>query len=156
MRGLIIGAGLAGLLAAAPLLPAPAHAAGMRSAKDLRRLNIMLMVTSLRCRATRSDFRRDYTRFTVRHRKSLNLAHRQLTTQLAKRHGAAGASRKLDRMSVHIANSYGRGHPWLDCRNLRKVTRNLARLKDRGDLAHAARQMLSRRRPARFAYAGKR
>ena len=47
-------------------------------AEQLRRLDIMLMVTSLRCRHGADDFRSDYQRFTARHLATLNEAGRTL------------------------------------------------------------------------------
>lgn len=48
------------------------------SAEQLRRLDIMLMVTSLRCRKTVDDFQADYGDFTQEHLSELNDAARSL------------------------------------------------------------------------------
>lgn len=150
-------ASLAGLGAAIALgLATPAHgAAGDQSAEKLRRLDIMLMVTGLRCRTTADNFTSDYGAFTRKHLGELNAANRELRTDLARRHGAQGAVRALDRMSVVMANEYGGGHPWLNCSELRQVTRNLAKVQGRATLVEAADQLLSRQRGSAFALAAR-
>lgn len=155
-RGLLL-ASLAGMAAAVALgLATPAHAAsGDGSAEKLRRLDIMLMVTGLRCRKTADNFTEDYGRFTSRHLSALNEASRNLKTELAQRYGAQGATRALDRMSVVMANEYGGGHPWLSCGELRQVTRSLAVAQGREPLVEAADQVLSRQRGPVFALASR-
>lgn len=140
------GRGLAASLASASLLFAvPAQAGDWSQAEKLRRLDIMLMVTGLRCRTTADNFQADYGRFTTNHIAELNAASAALKTELAKRYGAAGANRALDRLSVQMANQYGQGHPWLDCGQLRQVARNLAAARGSAPLLAAADQLLSER-----------
>lgn len=137
----VVAAGLAaaGLLAA---MPASADT-GMSGAEKLRRLDIMLMVTGLRCRTGADDFREDYGRFTTRHIAELNRASDAMKADLARQYGAAGAARALDRMSVTMANAYGQGHPWLSCSELRTVTRGLAEMEGTAALQEAADQLLA-------------
>lgn len=147
---LLVGLALVASIAlAGPARSTPA----MGEAESLRRLDIMLMVTRLRCRTTRGDFTRDYGRFTRRHMATLNSAQAQLRADLARRYGPRGGQRALDRLNVHMANDYGRGHPWLGCRELGHVAKRLARTGDRADLIGAAREVLAHRPPARLAYA---
>lgn len=152
----LLGVSLLGLVAAVGLaMSIPAHAAtGMSEAEKLRRMDIMLMVTGLRCRKTSDAFTDDYQRFTTKHVKTLNAAAGELRTQMAKRYGAAGANKQLDKLSVTMANEYGQGHPWLSCHQLKEVTRNLIKETGRPGLAVAATQLLEKEAPARFAYAG--
>ncbi|HKT85666.1 MAG TPA: S-adenosyl-L-homocysteine hydrolase [Novosphingobium sp.] len=125
----------------------PAHAASADgSSEKLRRLDIMLMVTGLRCRKTPDNFTEDYGRFTSKHLSELNEASRDLKAELARRYGAVGAARALDQMSVVMANEYGGGHPWLSCGELRQVTRNLAVAQGREPLVEAADQLFSQAR----------
>lgn len=132
----------------------PAQAAGpMSGAEKLRRLDIMLMVTGLRCRATADSFTADYGRFTASHLGELNEANAELKADMARRYGAAGAQRALDRLSTTMANGYGQGHPWLGCRDLKMVTQNLAVVRGRATLEEAADQLLSASTPTRFAWA---
>jgi hypothetical protein len=142
------------LAAASLCIAMPAHAgAPMSGAEKLRRLDIMLMVTGLRCRATHDDFISDYGRFTTRHMGTLNQANAQLRQQLAVSHGSGGAQRALDRLSTTMANNYGLGHPWLGCRELKMVARNLAAVQGRATLEEAADQLLARSGSPQFAYA---
>lgn len=143
----------AGLAAVSMLLSVPAQAAGMSQAEKLRRLDIMLMVTGLRCRTTAYNFQVDYGRFTTNHIAALNAASRELKANLAKRHGAAGANRALDKLSVTMANDYGNGHPWLGCDQLKKIASGLAAAKGTGPLVEAADQLLGEGGGGQFSYA---
>lgn len=125
----------------------------MSDAEKIRRLDIMLMVTGLRCRTTADNFQADYGRFTTNQITTLNQANAELRSELARKSGAAGARRALDRLSTSMANSYGQGHPWLSCANLKMVTRNLANVRGRAALLEAANQLLASSSPAHFAYA---
>lgn len=132
----------AGLAAASLLISVPASAAGMSQAEKLRRLDIMLMVTGLRCRSTSQNFQADYGRFTANHIVELNAAANALKADMARKYGAAGANRALDRLSVTMANRYGLGHPWLNCGQLKQVAQNLANARGSGPLIEAADQLL--------------
>ena len=132
----------------------PAHAApGMSNAEKLRRLDIMLMVTGLRCRTTADNFQADYGRFTSSHIAELNQAAAQLRQEMASSSGRAGADRALDRLSVTMANAYGQGHPWLNCAELKTVTRTLADMRGSAPLIEAADQLLAGRASPAFAMA---
>jgi hypothetical protein len=133
----------ASLAAASMLFSVPASAAGWSQAEKLRRLDIMLMVTGLRCRTGPDNFQTDYGRFTTNHIGALNAASNSLKRELSVRHGAAGANRALDRLSVQMANQYGQGHPWLSCGQLKQVTRSLAVAKGSAPLLAAADQLLA-------------
>lgn len=148
--------GGAAVLAAGSLLTtAPAMAGDMSKAEKLRRLDIMLMVTGLRCRTTRSNFQADYQRFTTNHIGELNASAHALKAELATRHGA-GAERALDRLSVTMANTYGQGHPWLDCAELKEVAQGLAGARGEAPLVAAADQLLDGGGSSQFAYARRR
>lgn len=148
------GKGVAASLAAASLLfTVPASAAGMSQAEKLRRLDIMLMVTGLRCRTGPDNFQSDYGRFTTNHIASLNAASNSLKRELSARHGTAGANRALDKLSVQMANQYGQGHPWLSCGQLKQVARNLAAARGEAPLVAAADQVLSSSGNAQIALA---
>lgn len=121
----------------------PAVASAAPSADEqLRRLDIMLMVTSLRCRFGSDNFQPQYQQFSTNHLTTLNGAARRLQGNLVARHGAKGAARQLDQISVGMANQYGQGHPWLGCGELKKITSDLARTRDAGALAAAASELL--------------
>lgn len=138
----------------AVLLAAPAQANGsLGSAEKLRKLDIMLMVTSLRCRSTADNFQAEYGRFTSSHMAELNQASAQLRADLVGRYGASGSARALDRISTVMANAYGQGHPWLSCGELKKVTSDLAQVRGRDTLVEAAEQLLGERGAPELAYA---
>ncbi|MEO1968253.1 MAG: S-adenosyl-L-homocysteine hydrolase [Sphingomonadaceae bacterium] len=123
----------------------PANAGVITSnAEAVRKLDIMLMVTSLRCRTTSDNFQADYRRFSAAHLSDLNLASRTLQARLVHSHGQNGAKRALDKISVGMANEYGQGHPWLNCGQLKQATQALARDKDSSHLASAANELLAR------------
>ncbi len=143
----------AGMAAVAMLCSQPVLAAPMSKAEKLRRLDIMLMVTGLRCRTTSDNFQADYGRFTTRHIAELNKASDALKTELAANHGAGGANRALDRLSVTMANAYGQGHPWLNCAQLKQVARGLAEASGPEPLLAAADQLLASSGTPQFAWA---
>lgn len=138
------------LVAAGLSCASPALAQGSQSgAEKLRRLDIMLMVTSLRCRAGADDFVPDYAQFTRSHMSELNDAAAQLRVRFGER--------MLDRISTSMANQYGRGHPWLGCGELRMVARNLSQVRGTATLEEAADQLLSPRGPTtEWAYGNRR
>ena len=143
----------ASLAAAAMLAGVPASANTLEDAEKLRKLDIMLMVTGLRCRTTADNFQADYGRFTTKHIKTLNAASATMKAQLAKRHGPSGAHRALDRVSVTMANQYGQGHPWLTCGQLKQVARNLTDAHGHAPLVAAADQLLAPKGTAQIAWA---
>ena len=134
-------------------IPTAVHAGAGDQAEALRKLDIMLMVTSLRCRSTADNFQADYQRFSSSHLTVLNAASRMLEANMAKNTGPSGAKRALDKISVGMANEYGRGHPWLNCGELKQITRDLAADKDSAYLANAADELLSSRPRGQWAMA---
>jgi hypothetical protein len=141
----------ASLAAVSMLITVPASAeVGMGQAEKLRRLDIMLMVTGLRCRTTADNFNSEYGRFTTAHLGALNAASNQLKADFTKRYGAAGANKALDRLSVQMANAYGQGHPWLSCGQLKQVAGTLATVRGTQPLVEAADELLGS--PRRLAW----
>ena len=133
----------AALAVAAVLAGTPAAAqSDLASAEKLRRLDIMLMVTALRCRKGSDNFQPDYERFSASNLAELNAASNTLKADLSKRQGTVGAKRALDKISTGMANAYGNGHPWLDCAGLKQVARELAAKQQPGVLLAAADQYL--------------
>lgn len=112
------------------------------NAANIQRLNIMLMVTSLRCRQTAHDFQSEYDLFATAHQQNLEEAHDALTADMVAEHGEDGTKRALDRIGVAIANHYGDGHPTLGCSDLKEVTLRLAMSQDRMRLSQMADDLL--------------
>ena len=135
--------GFAACVAAAGMvLSFPAAAGGTGQAEKIRRLDIMLMVTGLRCRTTRDNFQHEYGRFTTNHIDELNGAARELKADYAAKLGPAKAERALDKLSVQMANQYGQGHPWLNCGQLKQVASTLADMRGLQPLVEAANDLL--------------
>jgi hypothetical protein len=153
----LLGSSLAALaaLAVGLAMTTPAHAAGesMSGAEKLHRLNIMLMVTGLRCRSTVDNFTADYGRFNASHISELKAANDELKAAMARRYGAVAGQRALEHMSTTMANNYGQGHPWLGCADLKMVARNLVEVRGRATLEEAADQLLSEASPPNFVLA---
>ena len=126
-----------GIVATAPAQAQSCWGAQAVSAAKLRNLDIMLMVTALRCRKGADNFQPDYYDFSAAHQAELNVANGVLRAQFAGG-GVIAANRALDRMSTSIANSYGLGHPNMGCGELRQVTRGLATSRASGALLDAA------------------
>jgi hypothetical protein len=138
----------AGLAAVSMLAGGPAFASDMSSAEKIRRLDIMLMVTGLRCRTGADNFQVDYRKFTSNNIATLNRSARALSAEMG--------PRALDRLSVTMANEYGQGHPWLGCRELKMVAQNLAETKGEAPLVAAADQLLNSGGATQFAFARRR
>jgi len=109
------------MLAMAMAGAAPAKADEVLPAEKLRRLDIMLMVTGLRCRSGEDDFQVDFGQFEGRHMAELNAA----AAEMRKKAGR-NAERELDRLSTIIANKYGAGHPYMGCHELKDLAHHLA------------------------------
>ena len=125
------------LVAAAPAQAQSCWGTEAVNAAKLRNLDIMLMVTALRCRMGADNFQPDYYDFSAAHQAELNVANGVLRAQFTGG-GATAANRALDKMSTGIANSYGMGHPELGCHELRQITRDLTGSQLGGALLDAA------------------
>lgn len=144
-------AALAGLAVLAT--PITVQAGTSEEAEAVRKLDIMLMVTSLRCRKTADNFQADYQRFSSSNLAALNAASKVLQADLVK-HGNTG-KRALDKLSVSMANEYGNGHPWLGCGELKQIARELSAGKNATQLAAHANDLLASRPRGQWAMAAK-
>lgn len=113
------------------------------NAENIRSLNIMLMVTSLRCRTSAHDFRGEYDMFVQAHSQNLAEAHDHLIRNLEASYDEKGKHRALDRIGVRLANRFGDGHPTLGCKALKQATFDLARSQDRVRLSQMADSLLT-------------
>lgn len=121
------------------------------NAENIRKLNIMLMVTSLRCRMGESDFQADYQKFASAQLANLNRAGDHLRRDMERKLGKRSSKLALDRIGVSVANNYGEGHPWLDCAQLKSATQSLTQTLAPDELARAADELLSIQPGARWA-----
>ncbi|MGX7952293.1 S-adenosyl-L-homocysteine hydrolase [Tsuneonella sp. HG249] len=133
----------AGAAALAAVSQPAAAAVSPNDASKLRQLDIMLMVTSLRCRFGADNFQPDYERFASNHNPLMQDAFRSLQADYTARMGPARTRKALDSISVGMANSYGQGHPWLGCGELKAMTRELAGTRDHLRLVAAADEALA-------------
>lgn len=112
----------------------------MTKAQKLRSLDIMLMVTALRCRTGGDDFQGEFARFEAHHMAELNRAAQDLIRENG---GDGRDGRALDRISTAMANTYGAGHPWLGCHDLKGLAGKLADSDGEDSLVAAAEETLS-------------
>lgn len=146
--GLLVSAALATAAVSTPASANSGVSDGFEEAHSLRSLEIMLMVTALRCRTGAHDFQSDYHQFSATHKPRLRAASTMLERTFAASYGERNPARALDRMGVKIANAYGGGHPWMSCAELQQVTRELCESPDAAHLTQTARTLLSATRPA--------
>ena len=112
----ILGAGTA---QAACWSPQAAEAA------EVRDLETMLMVASLRCRLTGQNFISDYNRFVRSSRPALVEANDRLRSHYA----TSGGLNAYDRYVTSLANRHGGGSAGLDCQDMEAL---LEEAKDEG------------------------
>lgn len=116
----------------------PDRSAITEDAMTVRELNMMLMATSLRCRAGRFDFRREYEEFSRYNLKHLNSASDQVRREMSTRFGETNAARAMERFDADMANRYGSGHPSMNCAKLRDTAIHLAQPHDALTLVNIA------------------
>jgi len=129
----------------------PANATPAGDAAALRKLDIMLMVSSLRCRFGADNFQSDYEQFSAAQHATMQGAFETLQADYTARVGPVGAKKALDTISVGMANHYGQGHPWLGCGELKAMTRDLAGTADRSRLLAIAEDVLRDSPPVQLA-----
>ena len=132
-----VAAALSSLAVSSPVAATPAS-----DAAALRKLDIMLMVSSLRCRFGGDNFQSDYEQFSTSQHATMQAAYATLQADYNARLGPAKAKKALDTISVSMANQYGQGHPWLGCGDLKVMTRDLAGTGDRARLLAVADDVL--------------
>lgn len=145
--GRLIASAIVCMAIAAPNMATAGVAGGMSKAEKLRRLDIMLMVTGLRCRAGVDDFRGDFARFEEHHMTELNRAAQDLRAESAVVTGTQD-EHALEKVSTAMANTYGGGHPWLGCHDLKGLAHQLAETDGEESLVAAADETLSGDGPA--------
>ena len=139
MRKLALPALVAGLaLVIAPAAQASAcYSAASLPAAKLRHLDVMLMVTALRCRSGADNFQSDYDQFVDHNRGVLGAANHAMLDDLAGHMGAARASAEMDKLSVMMANHYGNG-TGVGCHELRMIAQDLGSTREPAALTDAA------------------
>ena len=136
---------MAAFAAAATMLAGSPAAAQdeITTAVQLRKLDMMLMVTALRCRFGADNFSADYEAFKVQHQETLRLAATVVLDDLARQLGRKGAIAAFDRMSTGFANTYGMGNPRFGCADLKLATTELSLASGQASLVAAADTLLA-------------
>ncbi len=114
--------GFAALTALAGILSSSAASAACWSpqaaeAAEVRDLETMLMVASLRCRLSGRDFLSDYNKFVRASRPALTETNDRLRTHYT----GSGGLNAYDRYVTSLANRHGGGSAGLDCRDMEDI-----------------------------------
>lgn len=97
-------------LCAAPAANAAAcWAPATVSAARISEFDIMLMTTTLRCRATHAEIQASYERFAKAYRSTLDEAHSKLKAHFGVTAKAGKGANGYDRFLISLANFYGAG-----------------------------------------------
>ncbi len=125
VKGLVYAATL-GAVALTTTAQAACWSARAAEAAEVRDLDTMLMVASLRCRGGARNFIANYNHFVKKSRPALSAANDTLRDQFA----ASGGLNAYDRYVTSLANTHGGGTGSLDCRDMQDL---LDKADDQGD-----------------------
>lgn len=131
---------VAALALAAMMVANPAQACWTNAEQDAAKvanLNMLMMVSALRCRAGQDNFLAEYNRFVSLNNGAIGAQNAAVKAHFARTDGARAAEGAADRFIINIANHYGGGHRTLGCAELRQVAGELAQP------GHDARSLLS-------------
>lgn len=95
-------------------------------AAQLRDLDTMLMVATLRCRLKGNDFSADYNRFVINKRPILSAANIEMQAAFSQSVGKAKALGAYDGFMTKLANSYGNGTAGMNCADMAALTKMAA------------------------------
>ncbi len=115
---------------AATMISAQAQACWTNAEQDAAKvanLNMMMMVSALRCRNGADDFLADYNRFVKNNNPVIGSQNAAVRSHFVRINGAKGADAAMDKFIIGIANSYGGGHDRLGCGQLKAVAKDLSR-----------------------------
>jgi hypothetical protein len=125
---------------AATMVANPAQACWTNAEQDAAKvanLNMMMMVSALRCRNGQDDFLADYNRFVKTNNPVIGAQNATVRSRFARVNGAKAADAAMDKFVIGIANSYGGGHESKGCGQLKVIARDLAQK------SHSANSLLS-------------
>jgi hypothetical protein len=108
----------------------PAHACWTNAEQDAAKvanLNMMMMVTALRCRKGPDDFLADYNRFVKNNNSVIGSQNAEVRSHFARIGGTKSADAAMDKFIIGIANSYGGGHHRLGCAELKTIAHDLSK-----------------------------
>ena len=125
----MIRTGKAAALCALAAMASPAQACWTSAEQDAAKvanLNMMMMVSALRCRKGPDDFLADYNRFVTNNNPVIGSQNAAVRSHFARINGNGTADAAMDKFIIGIANSYGGGHQWLGCAQLKLVAQDLS------------------------------
>jgi hypothetical protein len=131
---------VAALALAATVVAQPAQACWTNAESDaaqVANLNMMMMVSALRCRNGPDNFLNEYNRFVSTNNPVLGAQNDAMRRHFARINGPKGAEAAMDKFVIGIANNYGGGHENLDCTQLKAIAIDLA------NNGHSASSLLS-------------
>jgi hypothetical protein len=117
------------LALAATITAYPAQACWTNAEQDAAKvanLNMMMMVSALRCRKGPDDFLAEYNRFVKNNNPVLGSQNAAVRNHFARINGAKAADAQMDKFVIGLANSYGGGHDSLGCAQLKDIAGDLA------------------------------
>jgi hypothetical protein len=114
---------------AATMAASPAQACwtnAERDAAQVANLNMMMMVTALRCRGGKDNFLNEYNRFVKSNNPVLGAQNAAVRGHFARLHGHKAADSAMDKYIIALANNYGGGHEGKGCGQLKEIAGQLA------------------------------
>jgi hypothetical protein len=96
------------------------------NAASVANLNMMMMVTALRCRNGPDNFLAEYNQFVKTNNATLGAQNALIKSRFARMNGAAAAEGAMDRFTIGLANRYGGGTIDKGCSELKVIAGNLA------------------------------
>lgn len=97
-----------------------------QDAAKVANLNMMMMVSALRCRKGPDDFLGDYNRFVKNNNPVIGSQNAAVRSHFARINGNGNADAAMDKFIIGIANSYGGGHHRFGCAQLRLLAQDLS------------------------------
>jgi hypothetical protein len=96
------------------------------NAASIANLNMMMMVSALRCRKGADNFLAEYNRFVKSNNATLGAQNAIIKSRFARMNGAASAEGAMDRFTIGLANRYGGGTVDMGCSELKSIASDLA------------------------------
>ncbi len=97
-------------------------------AASIANLNMMMMVTALRCRKGDYNFLAEYNHFVKNNNAALGAQNAVIKARFARMNGTQRAEAEMDGFTVGLANHYGTGHTIMGCAELKQLATDLASL----------------------------
>lgn len=112
---------LAAMAIGQPVMAATCWNDSATEAVQVKQFDIMLMVSTLRCRGKGMDFSADYNQFVINKRLVLRAMGDEIVRQFNRDMGGKAAFNAYDHLTVVMANKYGNGVDGADCGDIRAL-----------------------------------